>query len=453
MRRFDAVGMDQQELANLLRKPPFDLVRLPAAAEKRMEAMFGREMTASQVVAQIIEDVRSAGNEALIRYTRLIDGVELTPETLEISQGEFAAVESQVDDQLKESINLAIENVRRFHREQLPRTWLTYRDHGAMQGQACLPLERVGIYVPGGKASYPSSVIMNAVPATVAGVREIIMAVPPARDGSVNPYVLYAARQAGVHKVYRLGGAQAVAALAFGTETIGRVDKITGPGNIFVTLAKKAVYGFCDIDMLAGPSEILIVADRTADPRYVAADLLSQAEHDELASSILATESPELAARVEKELDRQLALLPRRDIAAASLAANGMIITVADMAQAMEVANLAAPEHLELLTAEPFSLLPLVRHAGAVFLGPYSPEPLGDYLAGPNHVLPTGGTARFYSVLNVESFMKRTSIVAYTKEALAAAGEHIIRLADAEGLGAHANAVRMRREDESEKNS
>lgn len=448
MRKLDAVGMGQQKLADLLRKPPFDLVRLPEAAEKRIASMFGREMTAAQVVAQIIEDVRSDGDQALIRYARLIDGVELTPETLEVSEAEFAAAESGVDSQLKESINLAIENVRCFHREQLPKTWLTYRDHGAMLGQACLPLERVGLYVPGGKASYPSSVIMNSVPATVAGVREIIMAVPPVRDGSVNPYVLYAARRAGVHKVYKLGGAQAVAALAFGTKTVRRVDKITGPGNIFVTLAKKAVYGFCDIDMLAGPSEILIVADKTADPCYVAADLLSQAEHDELASSILVTDSPELSVRVDQELERQLALLPRRDIAAAALAANGMIITVADMAQAMEVANLAAPEHLEVLTAEPFRLLPLVRHAGAVFLGPYSPEPLGDYLAGPNHVLPTGGTARFYSVLNVESFMKRTSIVAYTKEALAAAGRHIIRLAEAEGLGAHANAVRIRRENE-----
>jgi histidinol dehydrogenase len=279
----------------------------------------------------------------------------------------------------------------------------------------------------------------------VAGVKEVIMAVPPTKDGSVNPYVLAAASEAGVTRVFKLGGAQAIAALAFGTETIPRVDKITGPGNIFVTLAKKAVYGYCDIDMLAGPSEILIVADNSAKPQYVAADMLSQAEHDVLASSIVITDSAELAEKVAIEAEQQLKLLPRRQIAAAALEKNGLIIVAEDIMQAMQLANISAPEHMEILTVEPFKMLPFVRHAGAVFLGQYSPEPLGDYLAGPNHVLPTGGTARFYSVLNVETFMKRTSIISYTKEALDKVNSDIIRLAETEGLGAHANAVRVRK--------
>jgi len=285
---------------------------------------------------------------------------------------------------------------------------------------------------------------MNAVPAAVAGVGEIIMMVPPALDGKINPYVLIAAREAGVTKIFKIGGAQAIAAMAFGTKSIPRVDKITGPGNIFVTLAKKAVYGHCDIDMLAGPSEILIVADKTADPVYTAADMLSQAEHDTLASSIVITDSEEVATQVQKELELQLANLPRQEIARASLDKNGLIVIAETITQAMELANVSAPEHMEILTAQPFELLPYVRHAGAVFLGPYSPEPLGDYFAGPNHVLPTGGTARFYSVLNVETFMKRTSIISYTQPALMAVQNDIIRLAKAEGLDAHANAIRLR---------
>ena len=321
---------------------------------------------------------------------------------------------------------------------------MTYRGQGSILGQSVIPLDRVGIYVPGGTAAYPSSVIMNAVPAAVAGVKEIIMMVPP-KNGKINPYVLIAAKEAGVSKIFKIGGAQAIAAMAFGTETIPRVDKITGPGNIFVTLAKKAVYGHCDIDMLAGPSEILIVADKTADPVYTAADMLSQAEHDTLASSIVITDSAELAQKVAAEAEKQLAKLPRREIAQASIDRNGLIVIAEDMMQAMRFANVSAPEHLELLTADPFQLLPYVRHAGAVFLGAYSPEPLGDYFAGPNHVLPTGGTARYYSVLNVETFMKRTSIISYTQPALQAVSEDIIRLAETEGLQAHANAIRLRR--------
>ena len=298
--------------------------------------------------------------------------------------------------------------------------------------------------MPGGTAAYPSSVIMNAMPAVVAGVKEIIMMVPP-KNGKINPYVLVAAKEAGVSKIFKIGGAQAIAAMAFGTETIPRVDKITGPGNIFVTLAKKAVYGHCDIDMLAGPSEILIVADKTADPAYTAADMLSQAEHDMLASSIVITDSPELAEKVAAEAEKQLKVLPREEITRASLDRNGMIIITEDIMQAVELANVSAPEHMEVLTEQPFQLLPYIRHAGAVFLGAYSPEPLGDYFAGPNHVLPTGGTARYYSVLNVETFMKRTSIISYTQEQLDAVSDDVIRLAEAEGLQAHANAVKLRK--------
>ena len=342
------------------------------------------------------------------------------------------------------SLTKAIANVRRYHEEQKPRSWLTNREKGSILGQTVTPLDRVGIYVPGGTAAYPSSVVMNAVPAAVAGVGEIVMMCPP-RDGKLNPYVLLAARAIGVGRIYKIGGAQAVAALAFGTETIPRVDKITGPGNIFVTLAKKAVYGHVDIDMLAGPSEILIVADEKADPVYTAADMLSQAEHDPLASSIVITNSAALAAQVALEAERQLAVLPRKAIAGASLERNGLIIVAEDIRQAIDFANVSAPEHLELLTEQPFQLLSYIRHAGAVFLGAYSPEPLGDYFAGPDHILPTGGTARFYSVLNVETFMKRTSFISYTQPALADVAEDIIRLAKTEGLEAHANAIRLRR--------
>lgn len=433
-----------QEITQLLKKPPFDQVVLGTGAKARITELFGSELTAVEVVERIVNDVRALGDEAVFRYTKAFDGVNLTADTIEVSEQEFAVARGQVDEQVLAAIRQAIANVKSFHVEQLPKTWLTYREHGSMLGQSCIPLERVGIYVPGGTAAYPSSVIMNAVPATVAGVKEIIMVVPPAKDGSVNPYVLTAAREAGVSRIFKVGGAQAVAALAFGTQLIPQVDKITGPGNIFVTLAKKAVYGHCGIDMLAGPSEILIVADETADPSYIAADMLSQAEHDVLASSILVTDSKVLAEQVAIQIEEQLAQLPRKEIAQAALERNGLIIIVDNIMEAMELANLSAPEHLEILTEQPFLMLPYVRNAGAVFLGPYSPEPLGDYLAGPNHILPTGGTARFYSVLNVETFMKKTSIIAYTKQALTAVSSQVIALAEAEGLTAHANAIRVR---------
>ena len=443
MKIVHASEVGERAIERLLTKAAFDEVELSPKIREANRKTFGRDMTAAELVRQIVTDVREDGDAALIHYTRLIDKVELTPADFLVTEEEYEAAEREADPAVCASLEKAAANVRRYHEEQKPNAWMTYRAHGSILGQAVIPLDRVGIYVPGGTAAYPSSVIMNAVPASVAGVGEIVMMVPP-KNGKINPYVLVAARAAGVHKIFKLGGAQAIAAMAFGTETIPRVDKITGPGNIFVTLAKKEVYGHVDIDMLAGPSEILIVADETADPRYTAADMLSQAEHDPLASSIVITDSAALAEAVEKEAMEQLARLPRREIAQASLARNGLIVVADDIMQAMRLANVSAPEHMELLTKDPFQLLPYVRHAGAVFLGAYSPEPLGDYFAGPNHVLPTGGTARYYSVLNVETFMKRTSIISYTQPALQEVSEDIVRLAETEGLQAHANAIRLR---------
>lgn len=444
MRIIKASEAGEAEIERLLTKAAFDEVELNPKIREANRKTFGRDMTAAELVRQIVGDVRREGDDAVIRYTHLIDKVDYKPEDFLVTEEEFAAAEKAADPAVVESLRKAAANVRRYHEEQKPNSWMTYREKGSILGQSLIPLDRVGIYVPGGTAAYPSSVIMNAVPAAVAGVGEIIMMVPP-KNGKINPYVLVAARAAGVKKIYKIGGAQAIAAMAFGTETIPRVDKITGPGNIFVTLAKKEVYGHVDIDMLAGPSEILIVADKTADPVYTAADMLSQAEHDPLASSIVITDDAELAAKVAEEAEKQLAKLPRREIAQASIDRNGLIVIADDMMQAMRFANVSAPEHMELLTAQPFQLLPYVRHAGAVFLGAYSPEPLGDYFAGPNHVLPTGGTARYYSVLNVETFMKRTSIISYTQPALEDVSEDIIRLAETEGLQAHANAIRLRK--------
>ncbi|MDR2005798.1 MAG: histidinol dehydrogenase, partial [Acidaminococcales bacterium] len=374
--------------------------------------------------------------------------VKLTAATMEVTPDEIAAAREKTDGSVVSALERAIANVRRFHEEQLPKTWLTERAHGSLLGQKITPLDRVGIYVPGGTAAYPSSVVMNAVPAAVAGVKQIIMCVPPGADGAVNPYVLTAAQKTGVHRIFKLGGAQAIAAMAFGTAAVPKVDKITGPGNIFVTLAKKAVYGHCGIDMLAGPSEILIIADDTANPSWIAADLLSQAEHDPLAAAILVTDSRDLAGRVKEIAQKRLADLPRKETAALSLSGQGRIIIVKDLAAAVKIANIYAPEHLEVATKAPFALLPYLRHAGAIFLGQYSPEPLGDYFAGPNHVLPTGGTARFYSALNVETFMKKTSIIAYSGRACKEAAADIIRLAAAEGLDAHARSLKARLEEE-----
>lgn len=444
MKIVKASEMGEYEVEKLLTKAAFDEVELNPKIREANKKLFGKDMSAAELVRQIVGDVRKDGDKAVIHYTKLIDKVEFKPNDFLVTEAEFAAAEAAADPKVVESLKKAAANVRRYHQEQKPNSWMTYREKGSILGQSIIPLDRVGIYVPGGTAAYPSSVIMNAVPAAVAGVGEIIMMVPP-KNGKINPYVLVAAKAAGVKKIYKIGGAQAIAAMAFGTETIPRVDKITGPGNIFVTLAKKEVYGHVDIDMLAGPSEILIVADKTADPVYTAADMLSQAEHDPLASSIVITDSEELAQQVAKEAEVQLSKLPRKEIAQASIDRNGLIVVADDMMQAMRFANVSAPEHMELLTEQPFQLLPYVRHAGAVFLGAYSPEPLGDYFAGPNHVLPTGGTARYYSVLNVETFMKRTSVISYTQDALSDVSDDIIRLAETEGLQAHANAIRLRR--------
>lgn len=444
MRIINVKDMGLKAVEKLLKKPAFDQVELNPRIREANKKLFGADLTAAEIVDRIVGDVRRDGDEAVIKYTKLIDRTEFTPEEFVVTEAEYETAYQEADPAVVESLRKAAENVRRYHQEQKPNSWMTYRDKGSILGQSVIPLDRVGIYVPGGTAAYPSSVIMNAMPAVVAGVKEIIMMVPP-KNGKINPYVLVAAKEAGVSKIFKIGGAQAIAAMAFGTETIPRVDKITGPGNIFVTLAKKAVYGHCDIDMLAGPSEILIVADKTADPAYTAADMLSQAEHDMLASSIVITDSPELAEKVAVEAEKQLKVLPREEITRASLDRNGMIIITEDIMQAVELANVSAPEHMEVLTEQPFQLLPYIRHAGAVFLGAYSPEPLGDYFAGPNHVLPTGGTARYYSVLNVETFMKRTSIISYTQEQLDAVSDDVIRLAEAEGLQAHANAVKLRK--------
>ncbi len=444
MRIINVKDMGLEAVEKLLKKPAFDQVELNPRIREANKKLFGADLTAAEIVDKIVGDVRRDGDEAVIKYTKLIDRTEFTPGEFVVTEAEYEAAYQEADPAVVESLRKAAENVRRYHQEQKPNSWMTYRDKGSILGQSVIPLDRVGIYVPGGTAAYPSSVIMNAMPAVVAGVKEIIMMVPP-KNGKINPYVLVAAKEAGVSKIFKIGGAQAIAAMAFGTETIPRVDKITGPGNIFVTLAKKAVYGHCDIDMLAGPSEILIVADKTADPAYTAADMLSQAEHDMLASSIVITDSPELAEKVAVEAEKQLQVLPREEITRASLDRNGMIIITEDIMQAVELANVSAPEHMEVLTEQPFQLLPYIRHAGAVFLGAYSPEPLGDYFAGPNHVLPTGGTARYYSVLNVETFMKRTSIISYTQEQLDAVSDDVIRLAEAEGLQAHANAVKLRK--------
>ena len=434
MRIVNANEIGRAGVEKFLTKKSFDEVELSPKVREANKKIFGEDLSAIEIVRRIVSDVRKFGDAAVIEYTKKIDGVELKNFSVELEDFE-------IDSEIFSSLKVAAENIRRFHVEQLPKSWITHRGENSLLGQAVVPLERVGVYVPGGTAAYPSSVLMNIIPAKVAGVREVIMCTPNA-----NKTVLAAAKLAGVDKIFKIGGAQAIAAMAFGTEQIPRVNKIVGPGNIFVTLAKKEVYGHCDIDMLAGPSEILIVADENANPTFAAADLLSQAEHDPLACSILITTSQSLAEKVSSEVSAQLEKLPRKEIAAASIERNGLIVIAESLDEAIDFANFSAPEHLELLVSEPFSLLPKIKNAGAIFLGAYSPEPLGDYLAGPNHVLPTGGTAKFFSVLNVETFLKRTSLISYTRKDLLNAAADIIRLAEAEGLVAHAQAIRKREE-------
>lgn len=446
MKITDGRELSAQAISALMRKKAFDQVVLSPRVQAGVTEMFGAPLTAAQVVDKIVEDVKNEGDKKLFYYTNLLDKAGVSKRNIRVSKKEFSEAEKLVDKSVMEAIRRAIANVWKFHKEQMPKSWLTNRAYGSMLGQKITPLDSVGLYVPGGTAAYPSSVIMNAVPAKVAGVPKIIMAAPAGKNGKINPYVLVTAKEIGVTEIYKMGGAQAVAAMAFGTETVPQVNKITGPGNIFVTLAKKAVIGHCDIDMLAGPSEILIVADKTANYKYLAADMLSQAEHDPLASAILITDDMKLAKTVGKEVEVQLAKLPRKEIAAQALAQQGKIIVAKNMETVIEMANLSAPEHLEINTKEPFAILPYIRNAGSIFLGQYSPEPLGDYYAGTNHILPTGGTARFYSCLNVETFLKKTGIIAYTKEALAGVSDDIIAMAETEGLKAHANAIRVRKE-------
>ena len=431
------------EIEKLLTKKAFDEIELPPKIRESNKKIFGADLSAAEVVRKIVNDVRKNGDAAVIDYTKKFDGVEIAAENFLVTAEEFIDAENSVEEKIVDALKRAAENIRSYHIEQLPKSWLTYRGENSILGQSIIPLERVGVYVPGGLAAYPSSVLMNVIPAKVAGVGEIVMCVP-ARNGKINPYVLIAAKIAGADKIYKIGGAQAIAAMAFGTQTVPRVNKITGPGNIFVTLAKKEVFGHCDIDMLAGPSEILIIADKNANPVYAAADMLSQAEHDPLACSIVITTDKKLAEEIAAEVEKQLAKLPRHEIAAASIETNGLIIVAQDLSEAIDFANISAPEHLELLVNEPINYLPKIKNAGAVFLGAYSPEPLGDYFAGPNHVLPTGGTAKFYSVLNVETFLKRTSLISYARADLLNVSEDIIRLANAEGLTAHAEAIKKR---------
>lgn len=399
-----------------------------------------RRVTAA--VQEIIDNVRSGGDKAVIEYTRKFDGTDtdLAP----IDRGRLAEIAERCDKKVYTALENAARNIEDFHSRQLRQSWFTTREDGVIMGQRVRGLSRVGIYVPGGTAAYPSSVLMNAIPARIAGVGEIVMVTPPPKDGGFNPAVMAAAHIAGVDKVYLCGGAQAVAALAYGTESIPKVDKIVGPGNIYVATAKRLLFGIVDIDMIAGPSEILIIADKTADPAYLAADLMSQAEHDALASSILLTTSAEIARQTVKELERQLETMSRKDIIERSLKNYGAIIVCRDMDEAVEFANRLAPEHLEVMCEQPMDYLGRLDNAGSVFLGKYSPEPLGDYYAGPNHVLPTNGTARFFSPLSVDSFLKKSGFISYSRQALEAARDDIITLADAEGLDAHANSIRVR---------
>ena len=395
-------------------------------------------------VAEIVENVKNQGDEALFGYTEKFDHVIIGPDTIEVPDEEIREAYEQVDASLLGVIRKALVNIRSYHEKQLQKSWFTSDEKGILLGQKVTPLQKVGVYVPGGKAVYPSSVLMNIVPAKVAGVDEIIMTTPPGRDGKIPPTTLVAAREAGADRIFKVGGAQAVAALAYGTASVPKVDKIVGPGNIFVALAKKAVYGHVSIDSIAGPSEILVIADDSANAHYVAADLLSQAEHDELASAILITTSAALADQVEQEIEEYLKFLSRSGIIRKSLDNFGYILLAENMDQAVDAANAIASEHLEIVTKNPFEIMMKIRNAGAIFIGEYSSEPLGDYFAGPNHILPTNGTARFFSALSVDDFIKKSSIIYYSREALREVHQDIIHFAEAEQLTAHANSIRVR---------
>lgn len=399
-------------------------------------------------VNDIIENVRENGDQAVFFYTKQFDGADITAETVEVTDEEIAKAYEQVDESLLDVIRKAKVNIQVYHQKQMQYSWFDSSTKGTILGQKVTPIAKAGVYVPGGKAVYPSSVLMNIIPAKVAGVEEIVMTTPCNKLGEVNPATLVAAKEAGVDRVFKVGGAQAIAALAFGTQSIPKVDKIVGPGNIYVALAKKAVFGHVSIDSIAGPSEILVLADETANPRYVAADLLSQAEHDEMASAILITTSEELAAKVSEEVDQFVAQLSRKEIISKSLENYGYILIAPDLTTAIDTANEIASEHLEIVTANAFEVMTRIKNAGAIFIGEYSSEPLGDYFAGPNHVLPTNGTAKFFSPLSVDDFIKKSSIISYSREALQEVYRDIAQFATCEQLTAHANSVLVRFEDE-----
>jgi histidinol dehydrogenase len=398
-----------------------------------------------EAVKAILADVRERGDDALRDYTERFDRVRL--EQFLVTEEEFAKAQSQVSTEVKEALAEAAENIRDFHSRQVRQSWFSTKESGTLLGQIIRPLKRAGLYVPGGTAAYPSSVLMNAIPAKIAGVSEVVITTPPGPDGKINPAILVAAQIAGVKEIYKVGGAQAIAALTYGTEQIKAVDKIVGPGNIFVALAKREVFGLVSIDMVAGPSEIAVLADETANPRYIAADLLSQAEHDPMSAAILVTTSQQVAEAVAGEVERQLADLPRRSIAEAAIRDYGAILVVKDLEEGFAAINRIAPEHLEIMIAEPFEHLGKVENAGAIFLGPYSSEPVGDYFAGTNHVIPTNGTARFSSPLSVDDFIKKSSVVSYSKRDLRENGHKIVALAEQEGLAAHGRAITERLRD------
>ena len=422
------------------------MIQIMRADEVSTDKILNRDIRAeedvSRIVDEIIARVRAGGDAALFDYAEKLDRAKLT--ALEVTADEIEAGWQAVGEEFRKTLTLAQQNIAAFHRRQLHDDFVITDQPGIVLGQRYTPIERVGVYVPGGTASYPSTVLMDVVPAKLAGVGEIVMVTPPAPDGSVKPEILAAAKVAGVDRIFKIGGAGAVAALAYGTQSVPKVDKIVGPGNIFVATAKRKVFGLVDIDMIAGPSEILVVADGGCNPAWVAADLLSQAEHDKLASAVLVTDSEELANAVAEELERQLERLPRREIAAASIAENGKIILTDSLNEAVRIANLIAPEHLELSVADPFALLPSVKNAGSIFLGRHVPEALGDYLAGPNHTLPTSGTARFSSPLGVDDFVKRSSFLYYSPDALGQVADRVVDFAQREGLDAHGRSVAIR---------
>lgn len=416
--------------------------------KKLVEALLSRSQlehgNVQEIVNGIIADIKVNGDKALFEYTKKFDKFDVNNDNVLVTEDEIKEAYNQVDADLVRVIKKSAERIAAFHEKQKMNSWLEPSKNGEMLGQLIRPLQRVGVYVPGGKAAYPSSVLMNIIPAKVAGVEEIFMTTPPSADGKISPTTIVAADIAGIHKIYKAGGAQAVAALAFGTESIPKVEKIVGPGNIFVALAKRSVYGYVNIDSVAGPSEILILADESANPQFVAADLLSQAEHDELASAVLITDCKELAEKVQIEAENQTNRMERKEIIKKSQDNYGAIIVVNNFDEACDLCNQIAPEHLEISTKEPFSLLPKIQNAGAIFLGHYTPEPLGDYMAGPNHVLPTGGTARFFSPLSIDDYIKKSSIISFSKEAMQELGPDVVKFAEAEGLTAHANSIKVR---------